>query len=308
VTVVFAASDKGGTGRSVTSTNVAYRHSLLGRDVCYVDFDFGSPTSGAIFNIGKASRGTMSSQGGLHAYFAGQTAEPVRIDVWTESDRSSMRQRPPSAGRLVLLPGDQGGGEFPCDDDQVRRCVRLLLRLSGEFHLVLVDLSAGRSYATQMVLAALAEPQLRRAAYRWLVFHRWTRQHIIAAESLVYGEHGLLEAGVARGHDRAKLAQTIRFVRTAVVDPDSPELAGLPPTKVTWLRECNAELQTLARRHRVGRTVMLGMVPLDPVLQWREQLISNNDVFLRHIANEQTVQAFEEIAKRLTEDAAWDGL
>jgi len=81
VTLVFAASDKGGTGRSVTSTNVAYRHSLLGRDVCYVDFDFGSPTSGAIFNIGKASRGTMSSQGGLHAYFAGQTTDPVRIDA-----------------------------------------------------------------------------------------------------------------------------------------------------------------------------------------------------------------------------------
>jgi hypothetical protein len=188
------------------------------------------------------------------------------------------------------------------------RCADLLLRVDEEFELTVVDLSAGRSYATDIALAMTSDPRLHGVITRWLVFHRWTRQHIIAAASLVYGDHGLLEAGVARGHDRDRLAQTIRFVRTAVVDPDSPELAGLPPTKVTWLRECNAELQTLARRHRVGRTVMLGMVPLDPVLQWREQLISNNDVFLRHIANEQTVQAFEEIAKRLSEDSAWDGL
>jgi MinD-like ATPase involved in chromosome partitioning or flagellar assembly len=304
--LVFATSDKGGTGRSVTSSNVAYRRALQGSDVCYLDFDFGSPTAGAIFNIPAVEHGTAA--GGLHSYLQGTVAEPVRLDVWSESDRSGLRGRPPGAGRLVLYPGDRGGGEFSIGPEMAGRCADLLLRVDEEFDLIVVDLSAGRSYATDIALAVTSDARLRGTLARWLVFHRWTRQHIIAAESLVYGEHGLLEAGVARGHDRAKLAQTIRFVRTAVVDPDSPELAGLPPTKVTWLRECNAELQTLARRHRVGRTVMLGMVPLDPVLQWREQLISNNDVFLRHIANEQTVQAFEEIAKRLTEDAAWDGL
>jgi hypothetical protein len=304
VTLVFAASDKGGTGRSVTSTNVAYRHSLLGRDVCYVDFDFGSPTSGAIFNIGKASRGTMSSQGGLHAYFAGQTTDPVRIDVWTESDRSSMRQRPPSAGRLVLLPGDQGGGEFPCDDDQVRRCVRLLLRLTGEFHLVIVDLSAGRSYATQMVLAALAEPQLRRAAYRWLVFHRWTRQHIIAAAGLAYGDNGILETGVAVGLPKPELLQAIRFVRTAVVHPESEELVGLSAPQIAWLRACNTELHELAKESGVGRTMTVGEVPLEPMLQWREQIISDNDVLVRRVASARTVAAFESLARHLRDQKA----
>ncbi|HVI17738.1 MAG TPA: hypothetical protein VM712_05145, partial [Gaiellales bacterium] len=62
---------------------------------------------------------------------------------------------------------------------------------------------------------------------RWLVFHRWTRQHIIAAEGLVFGENGLLDIGEDRGHDRGDLSRRIRFVRTAVVDPDSPDLAGL---------------------------------------------------------------------------------
>ncbi len=304
--LVFATSDKGGTGRSVTSSNVAFRRALQGSDVCYLDFDFGSPTAGAIFNIPSVYRGT--SAGGLHSYLRGEVAEPLRVDVWNESDRSSLRGRPPGAGRLVLVPGDRGGGEFAVLTEMADRCAELLLQVEEEFELTIVDLSAGRSYATDVALSATADPRLRGAQCRWLVFHRWTRQHIIAASGLVYGDRGLLEIGVSRGHDRERLADSIRFIRTAVVDPNSVELAGLRPAQLAWLRECNQELQTLARQHKVGRTAMLGMVPLDPVLQWREQLISNNDVFTRKIANQQTVEAFEEIAKRLTEDTAWDGL
>jgi hypothetical protein len=304
--LVFATSDKGGTGRSVTSSNVAYRRALQGSDVCYLDFDFGSPTAGAIFNMPAVYQGT--SGGGLHSYLQGEVDDPMRLDVWGESDRSALRGRPAGAGRLVLFPGDRGGGEFAVGPDMARRCADLLLRVEDEFELTVVDLSAGRSYATDVALEVTADPRLRSVVCRWLVFHRWTRQHIIAASGLVYGKNGLLDTGAARGHDVEKLAESIRFVRTAVVDPNSPELAGLQATQVAWLRECNQELQTLARQHKVGRTSMLGMVPLDPVLQWREQLISNNDVFTRKIANQQTLEAFEEIAKRLTEDTAWDGL
>jgi hypothetical protein len=53
---------------------------------------------------------------------------------------------------------------------------------------------------------------------------------------------------------------------------------------------------------------MVGVIPLDPVLQWREQLISDNDVYARQIANRETVDAFDSLAKRLTEDAAWETL
>ena len=110
--LIFATSDKGGTGRSVTSSNVLYRSALQGSDVCYLDFDFGSPTAGAIFNIDR--------RGARHHHRAactpictGRCAEPHRLDMWAESDRASLRNRPPGAGRLVLLPGDSGGGEFP---------------------------------------------------------------------------------------------------------------------------------------------------------------------------------------------------
>ncbi|MEN3304462.1 MAG: hypothetical protein V7603_664 [Micromonosporaceae bacterium] len=304
---VFATSDKGGTGRSVTTSNLAYRTALQGTDVCYLDFDFGSPTSGAIFDIPTATHGV--DRGGMHSYLhEGKVSEPARIDIWTESDRSSLRNRPPGAGHLVLLPGDRGGGEFATTEFAIDRCRTLFLRLHEQFNLCLVDLSAGRSYATHIVLAALAHPALRAIPARWLVFHRWTRQHVLAAAALVYEERGILDTGKSCGHDRDKLLDSIRFVRTAVVDPDSSELSGLQPTQLAWLRECNKSLLDLAREMKVGRTSILGIIPHDPVLQWREQLISDKDVWARQVANALTVERFTELAKKLTDDAAWEVL
>ncbi|MBO0867880.1 MAG: ParA family protein [Micromonosporaceae bacterium] len=304
--LVFATSDKGGTGRSVTSSNVVYRRALSGKDVSYVDFDFGSPTAGAIFQIDSITHGTAA--GGLHSYLRGEIPEPRMLDVWSESDREVLRSQPPGAGRMVILPGDAAGGEFSVSPEMVRRCVDLFLRLEAEFDLSLVDLSAGRSYATDMALAATAEPALRGLTTRWLVFHRWTRQHILAAAALVFGERGIIDAGTARGHDSDRLRRAIRFVRTAVVDPNSEELAGLRPAQVAWLRDCNYDLRRLASQLGIGRTAMLGSVPLDPVLQWREQLISDDDVALTEVANSSTVEAFKLLAKRLDDDLAWEGL
>jgi hypothetical protein len=302
----FATSDKGGTGRSVTGCNLSYRRALQGGDICYLDFDFGSPTAGAVLQINSVMQGTTG--GGLHSYLRGRVAEPQQLDVWSESERSSLRARPPGAGRLVLLPGDIGGGEFASDPDVVLRCGKLLLRLQEEFDLCVVDLSAGRSYATEIVLAATAEPELRQLVSRWLVFHRWTRQHITAAADLVFGARGIVEAGAARGHDRRRLTSSIRFIRTLVMDPNSPDLAGLRAPQVAWLRDCNDDLQRLASKCGIGRTLVLGSVPLDPVLQWHEQLITDNDVVERQIANPQTVEAFSTLAERLTDDLAWVGL
>lgn len=304
--LVFATSDKGGTGRSVTSSNVIYRRALQGSDVAYLDFDFGSPTAGAIFAITSVERGT--TRGGLHKYLSGEIDPPHRLDVWSATDRPVLRGRPDGAGQLCLFPGDAGGGEFAATPEMVDRCVRLLLRMEEEFHVVLVDLSAGRSHATDIVLSAMARPQMRGVTARWLVFHRWTQQHIIAAAGLVHGEHGLLARGQRLGHDRTALASSIRFIRTAVVDPNSEELAGLRPAQVVWLRERNKDLQALASAQRVGRIFMLGVVPLDPVLQWQEQLISDTDTITRQIANTATVDAFETIAKALTDDSAWVSL
>jgi hypothetical protein len=301
--LIFAASDKGGTGRSVTSCNLAYRHALQGNDACYLDFDFGSPTSGAIFDLPEAYAGVAAD--GLHSHLAHGSPHARRIDVWTDSQRGVLRTRPADAGKLILFPGDLGGGEFSSDPAIVARCADLLMRADEEFDLVIVDLSAGRSYATEMVLAATARPGMREVPARWLVFHRWTRQHIVAAGGLVFGSQGIIESGAQKGHDPAELRNAIRFVRTAVPDPDQ---AGLRSEQLAWLGACDLRLRELAGRSGMGRTSMLAEIPLDPVLQWQEQLLSNDDVWLHRTANQRTVSAFEELSKRVVDDQAWQGL
>ncbi|SEN75350.1 SCO2523 family variant P-loop protein [Actinacidiphila rubida] len=302
--LVFAASDKGGTGRSVTSSNVAYRRALAGDDVCYLDFDFGSPTAAAVFDVPGASRGVAA--GGLHSHLQGRHTEPHRIDVWAESEHEELRYRPTGSGRLVLVPGDRDGGEFAIGKDTVRRCVNLFLQLESEFDVVVVDLSAGRSYAVDMVLEATAQPELARVLSRWLVFHRWTHQHVIAAHGLVFGERGIVAGGVERGHDKGALRDSIRFVRAAVPDPESPLWAHVPLAQSEWMRKCDRDLTELAAELDLGYARLLGKIPLEPVLQWREQLITDEDVLASKVAGMPTRQALEELAAALVDEEAWE--
>jgi hypothetical protein len=305
--IVFAASDKGGTGRSVTSANIAYRAALQGHDICYVDFDFGSPTAGAIFSAEAVARGTPSGRG-LHSYLRGEAKEPEQCDLWTSSDRSNLRSRPAGAGRMVLIPGDVGGGEFGTTDLMVERCGRLLARLQEEFAISLVDLSAGRSYAVQMSLEVTAGRPVPAERTRWLVFHRWTMQHVVAAHGLIFGDRGLLDAAQGFGHDRDDLLERLRIVRTAVVDPRTSDLSTLRPAQLAWLHERHDELQRTAADRGIGRSVVLGTVPMDPILQWHEQLLTERDLFTRQVANESTIEAFEQLAHGLLDKRAWDRL
>jgi hypothetical protein len=301
--LVFAASDKGGTGRSVTSCNLAYRLSMTGLHVAYLDFDFGSPTAGAIFEIRKLDNGTPGI--GLHDVVLDGAANPDQFDVRVHSDREELRALQARAGRLVLFPGKLGGAEFPNKPERVARCVELFQRLDGEFDVCVVDLSAGRSHALEMVLAATASPQLRTVPARWLVFHRWTRQHIVAAASLVSGEHGILRTGKETGHNQDELANSVKFVRTAVPEPRSLS-AATRPIQARWLQRADRELGELARRHDVGQDTLLGATPVEPVLQWREQVITDGDV-TQEIANSATVDAFSRLVKGLLDEGEWEG-
>jgi hypothetical protein len=306
VTLIFATSDKGGTGRSVTSCNMMYRRALQGDNVCYLDFDFGSPTAGAVFEVSSAMTGIDGN--GLHSYLQGRVVEPKRLDLWTTSDREALRTRPVGSGALTLLPGDRGGGEFALTKDVTRRCTELFLRLEEEFDICLVDLSAGRSFAVDLALEVSGQQPLSEMTCRWLIFHRWTRQHIVAANGLAFGDRGILKTAKAYGHEEDHMRDSIRFVRTAVLEPDSTLLTQISPAKSAWLRECNRDLQEWASRHELGLSNVLGQTPFDPMLQWREQLISDGDVFTTRVAAAETVTAFDELAKRLTDDSAWEGL
>jgi cellulose biosynthesis protein BcsQ len=109
--LVFAASDKGGTGRSVTSANLAYQRALAGDHVAYVDFDFGSPTAAAVFDVPGAMRGTEDR--GLHSYLEGEVAEPARIDVWRQTEHPLLRARPNQSGRLVRCRATRAAASSP---------------------------------------------------------------------------------------------------------------------------------------------------------------------------------------------------
>ncbi|NUP21409.1 MAG: ParA family protein [Streptomyces sp.] len=302
--LVFAASDKGGTGRSVTSANLAYQCALEGSDVCFLDFDFGSPTAATVFDLPDVHREAETA--GLHAYLQGVVGEPLRVDVWARTEHSDLRARPNGSGRLVLLPGDRYGGEFVTDQEHVHRCVDLILRLRREFDMLIVDLSAGRSYAVDLVLQATTPGLgLDRLPHRWLVFHRWTRQHVAAAAELAFGPRGILSTGESLGHDRDALRGAIRFVRAAVPDPDSPLWSQLGPARYAWMTQCDSTLEKLASDRGLGRTGMVAKIPLEPVLQWQERLITDQDVHDRQIADPETWRALGDLAQRLTDDGFW---
>jgi hypothetical protein len=303
--LIFAISDKGGTGRSVTSANILYRSALAGQNVCYLDFDFGSPTAGTILHVDEVGRGTR--EGGLHSYLLGRAPEPHRIDVWSDTDRPELRAWTGDAGNLVLFPGDENGGEFATNDEIVERCAQLFRVLREDFDICLVDLSAGRSYAAEIALAATAKHSLPGVTVRWLIFHRWTRQHIVAASALLRGPNGIVDAGVHHGHKESDLVNMVRFVRTAVVNPHSDQVNVLRPAQVAFLLQADEVLRALALRSGVGTTNVIGQVPLEPLLQWREQLITDGDV-QKEIANPETVIAFEELASAVVDDAKWEGL
>ncbi len=304
--LVFMTSPTGGTGRSVTGANIAYRSALSGRPTCYLDYDFGSPTAGTTFGIPWAAsgvEGTGHNGGGLHQYLRGEIPAPAQLDVWSGGPR--LRGRPIGAGPLVVLPGQRYGSDFGFTDDIARRCAQLFLRLEEEFDLTLVDLSAGRSYANQLALAATATPVLRKVTARWVVFHRWTPQHVTAAADLAFEAGGIIAMGKEYGHEPERLRESLRFVRTAVISSRGPEVQHLGVAQQAFLRRCDAELSELARRRGIGREALLGTVPLDPLLQWREQLITDHHV-VHGIANTETVRAFDVLAERLFDETVWE--
>ncbi len=47
-------------------------------------------------------------------------------------------------------------------------------------------------------------------------------------------------------------------------------------------------------------------MPLEPVLQWREQLITDEDVLDSQIATRETWDALSDLAGRLTDDKYWE--
>jgi hypothetical protein len=303
--LVFTAAGKGGAGQTVTGCNMAYQLALMGDDVAYLDFDFGRPSAGTVFEIEAAAQGL--DRDGIRSFLLGNGPRPAELDVAAQTTATALRDRTHRAGRLVLLPGDRGAGWFGRTAEIVHRCSELFLRMESEFSVTVVDLGSGRTVAVDLALEVLARPQLQNVLTRWLVIHKWTRQHVAAAGDFVHGPGGLIETARLVGLDPARFQRAVRFVRSDVVDTTGIAQYGRA-SHLRWQAQTNAQLRKYAARHRLASEALLATVPFDPVLQLREQIITSADATVLQIANQDTLQAYVELAQRLNDQRFWEAL
>jgi hypothetical protein len=254
--------------------------------------------------MSRVERGV--DQHGLHSYIEGEATDPHQADVWQNTNRDDLRSANARAGRLVLLPGNRGGAEFPCEKRHIDNCVTLFSRLDREFDICVVDLSAGRSHAVSMVLEATARKELSTITARWLIFHRWT----------MAARHGRGRAGQRHPRNpRGRAGGRARPGRPGRRDPLRAH--GRPVAQLAAGHEQPAPGRLAARLRRGAQPVGQGAQarsqpdarphPMEPVLQWREQVITHADVDAK-IANAATAEAFKELAGKLTDDTEWEGL
>jgi len=274
---IFACiSHKGGTGRTTTAANVAYRLALRNRSVCCVDLDLDSPTFGAVVGIKGLEQGAKI---GVHDFLhlpvevdprPPELAGDAVVDIWQRTDLP--RPGVGRAGRLRLLPGgrERLGQPLASSAAQGRILAQILADLRDDYEHLLLDVRSGASDTVEAVLAADDHLQ----SIHWLVFYRWTHQHLSGAADLCERLSG---AGARLG-----------LVRTAFTDPS--EMAS-------WFKEQNRALSARARETLSGWE-MITDIPVEPMLQWREGIVTDDD--LRDgVANEAIVASYDDLATRL---------
>jgi MinD-like ATPase involved in chromosome partitioning or flagellar assembly len=274
---IFACiSHKGGTGRTTTAANVAYRLALRNRSVCCVDLDLDSPTFGAVAGLRGLEQG---AEIGIHDFLhvngppaprPPDLAPDVLVDMWQQSDLP--RPGVGKAGRLRLLPGgrERLGLQLVPTEQQGRILGQILAKLRDDYDHVLLDVRSGASSTVEAVLAADDEIE----AIHWLVFFRWTPQHLAGAADLC---ERLSSAG-------AELA----LIRTAFGDPS--EMGS-------WFREQHLSLRRRARDCLPGWEVLTD-IPVEPMLQWKEGIIIEDDV-RDGAASQAIVESYEDLATKL---------
>ena len=293
--LVFSISDKGGTGRTVTSCNIAYQAALQGQNVCYFDLDLGSPTASNTFGLDNS---LLDSSKSLHEFLNKDSVdEPQHIDVFAESEQFKEEGPPPDAGKLIFVPGKRTGKEFDSSFKNTDRCLQYFKELQNnkKFDLCIVDVSAGRSPALELIMKVLGKDHEtdKELNYVWLVFHRWTKQHLQAAHNLVYSPNGLHYLANKKQLPDTKFRNSIYYVRTAFVE----EIKAQTPAQEVWITEKKQALQEIAGELGLLNR-QLGEIPWDPMLYWNEQLITANDI-AQELTNQSTMDAFKELAKAL---------
>lgn len=303
---VFAAiSHKGGTGRSVTMANVAYALAVSGKNVCLIDLDLASPTMGSVLEIPKLETGVTEAyvpgdprsvtdvlEGVLDRQRSreAEEIEGALVNVWSRSD--CFKEQPASAGLFSFLPGRRWQGDKFDAQDMAPILDQILGVLARKYDIIICDLRSGLSEPFQ----AFFDGHLSQKLAAFLFHFRWTPQQL----------NGLSEMLSPEVMSRIS-TDRVRFVRTAVMNAESYEsFSPFGKWVTTSSRELETRLSKLTTAINVsGQELVLGAVPIEPVLQWRETIITPRLVS-DGTAQRATVDAFESIAAamiKLAQDA-----
>ena len=263
---VFAVtSHKGGTGRSTTTANIAYRLACEGEAVCIVDLDLASPTMGAILELSGLEAGAERGMHDLlprHSRGANRVidapippTEAVELCVSVADFCSSAAVRmdlQAQAGTFDLLPGKGEMNENLAEFDVMAPVLDSILdELVDRYDYIFLDVRSG----TDSPLYALAQG---RTALTWVVFYRWTPQHL---------------AGFARmvSELREQMGQAnVMGVRTAFIGTSIYQGTN----GYGWFADQNKSLEQLSRQLLGDHDPTVATICRDDTLLWKEGILS----------------------------------
>lgn len=278
--VYAAVSHKGGTGRSTAAANIAYQAANAGRNVCLVDFDLDSATIGAVLGLAERTVGAKRGiQSLLSANGARQSLDGVLLDLRRERFVDPLVFTGANPGAFHLLPGNAEQKELVSEAEMGPILAEALTWLATSFDLVLVDVRAGKSAALRAMLDAASGLE----HFAWLLFYRWTHQHLSAARDMI--------ATLEHWSQAYEMRRTIVPVSTARIRRS--QVVGKP-----WFEHQYNTLEVREDREiaqRLGRPAE--SIPFDNVFQWKEQILCGP----RHQGDAATVDAFRDLASDLAE-------
>lgn len=281
-------SHKGGTGRTTAAANIAFRMSLEARSVCCVDLDLTSPTFGAVLGLKGYEQGAPRGVHDLLAVSQPDVVAPLArdatnpdylVDVWAANPAlgETVTARP---GAFALLPGKNDQEKkvrTVGPKEQGKRLADIFDVLLGEFDVVLADVRSGASDVAEGMLHAVNDHGCPLTT--WIVFFRWTPQHLAGAEDLC----ARLEGKGAPVHT----------VRTAFTKRD--ELVEKP----AWYQHQHDLLED-EMDERLHDFAPVADIPFEDLLRWRETVVTD-DLVLDKIASPDTVDGYRRLARVLTE-------
>lgn len=268
------ASHKGGTGRSTTTANIAFRLAMAGKRVCVVDLDLASPTMGSVLGMHGHEAG---AQVGIHDMLpkdsgTGTPLAPAKgpeeaveccRPVVRYARKEVSRELKQADARLDLLPGKENEREVIENFRHIRDSLDPILQsLQDEYDVIFIDVRSGRDAPFYALLAS-------GLPISWVIFYRWTPQHIHGAAALI--------------HDLRKNGSVVKAVRMAYLSPrDFMTSSGQSPegdqAKLNFFRNQDAAISNL-RAELFEDDPTVATIRRDDVLLWREGILVNEDLF-----------------------------